>query len=390
MKSCGDSHQQQALFDEQPEFLEPKLAAKSKGGAQAESTEPLQAAEQSSQAQADGQAEPGCIRPQQLITDDDEPWQEQELASEQEDQVSAPVEAVLRPSSKGHWWLKMVATLALLIITIEGVTLINTVWQQQSWLSGLYALLFVVLFGGLLVVAFNEWRKLAQLTTTEHKQDSAKKILDGEACDDIVRFCKASLPDKIQQELSEATSQWQSMVNDGQTDADVLSLFDATVVAECDRKALQAVSLSSSQAAAVVALSPLAALDMFVIAWRNIRMIDDVAACYGVELGLLSRMRLMKLVIYNLIYAGASELTLDIGLQSVGADLLGKLSARGAQGLGAGLLSARLGIKAIQLCRPLPFTQPDHQPKVSDVMKQIKTVVADKLKQLTVKAAVKD
>jgi putative membrane protein len=34
--------------------------------------------------------------------------------------------------------------------------------------------------------------------------------------------------------------------------------------------------------------------------------------------------------------------------------LLGKLSARAAQGLSAGVFTARLGYKTMELCRPLP------------------------------------
>ncbi|MBW8190368.1 YcjF family protein [Neiella marina] len=385
MKSNGDSHQQRALFDEQPEFLEPEqtaTASANDGNDAGTSSKPNDDAE--------SHIELADIKPQQVIDEEDEQWQEQTIDDELDDTEAESVNTVLRPAAKNRWWLKFVAALALLIITIEGVTLINAVWQQQSWLSGLYAALFVLVFGAVLVVVFNEWRKLAQLAETEQRQTSAQKILDGEPCDDIVRFCNVLLPERLNLELAEPHEQWRKLINDGQSDIDVLQLFDATVVAECDQKALAVVSKSSSQAAALVALSPLAALDMFVIGWRNIRMIDDVAACYGVELGLVSRLRLIRLVIYNLIYAGASELTLDIGLQSVGADLMGKVSARGAQGLGAGLLSARLGIKAIQLCRPLPFTQPDNQPTVSDVMKHIKTVLTSKLKQLAVKATAKE
>ncbi|MBD1390326.1 TIGR01620 family protein [Neiella sp. HB171785] len=370
MKSQGDSHQQQALFEEEPEFLEPQRAAR----AEPKQSESAENAE--------------TFEPQQIIDDEQSPWSEQaiELESTAPDEQPA-VEDILRPAAKSHWWLKTIALLAATIVTIEGVVLANSVWQQQSWLSGLYALLFVLFFGGLLVLAFAEWRKLVQLSRTEQQQGEAQKIINGEQCDDIVRFSKALLPASLQPELSEATEQWQNLINDSQSDADVLTLYDCSVVSVCDQKALAVISKSSSQVAAVVALSPLAALDMFVIGWRNIRMINDVAACYGVELGFVSRLKLVRLVVYNLIYAGASELTLDIGLQSIGADLMGKVSARGAQGLGAGLLSARLGLKAMQLCRPLPFTCADSRPTLSTVMKQVHSSLSKKLKLVMTKEA---
>ncbi|GGA75582.1 UPF0283 membrane protein YcjF [Neiella marina] len=363
MKSQGDSHQQQALFEEEPEFLEPQRASRSS------------TAEQQSSDRTE------TFEPKQILDEEELPWSEQAIDVESmEDKPPQPVDDILRPSSKSHWWLKSIALLAATIVTIEGVVLANSVWQQQSWLSGLYALLFVLFFGGLLVMAFAEWRKLVQLSRTEQQHNEAQKIIDGEQCDDVVRFSKALLPASLQPGLIEATQQWQSLINDSQTDSDILALYDSTVVAVCDQKALQIVSKSSSQVAAVVALSPLAALDMFVIGWRNLRMINDVAACYGVELGFISRLKLVRLVVYNLIYAGASELTLDIGLQSIGADLMGKVSARGAQGLGAGLLSARLGLKAMQLCRPLPITNPDNRPTIGTVMKQVNASLTSKLK----------
>ena len=109
------------------------------------------------------------------------------------------------------------------------------------------------------------------------------------------------------------------------------------------------------------------------------RMIDEIPACYGLELGLLSRIGLLKLLLYNLLYAGVSELAIDLGLQSIGADLAGKFSARAAQGLGAGLLSARLGIKAMQVCRPVAFSEPEHPPRLSQIAKGLRKTL---LKQI--------
>ena len=49
-------------------------------------------------------------------------------------------------------------------------------------------------------------------------------------------------------------------------------------------------------------------------------------------------------------------------------DLAARLSARAAQGIGAGLLTARLGIKAMEVCRPLPWIDGDKRDwGISDV-----------------------
>ncbi|HAF9964707.1 TPA: DUF697 domain-containing protein, partial [Salmonella enterica] len=51
-------------------------------------------------------------------------------------------------------------------------------------------------------------------------------------------------------------------------------------------------------------------------------------------------------------------------------DLAARLSTRAAQGIGAGLLTARLGIKAMELCRPLPWIDND-KPRLGDFRRQL-------------------
>jgi len=53
------------------------------------------------------------------------------------------------------------------------------------------------------------------------------------------------------------------------------------------------------------------------------------------------------------------------------------VSSRVAQGIGAGLLTARLGIKAMELCRPLPWL--DDKPRLGDFRRQLLTQVKETL-----------
>ena len=108
---------------------------------------------------------------------------------------------------------------------------------------------------------------------------------------------------------------------------------------------------------------------MLLMLWRNLRLVNKIAALYGLKLSYWSRIKLIKQVIVNMAYAGASELVADLGADLLGAELLGKLSARMAQGLGAGMLTARLGLKAMHLCRPIPFA--DDAPKLGHIRQKI-------------------
>ncbi len=136
-----------------------------------------------------------------------------------------------------------------------------------------------------------------------------------------------------------------------------------------DEQASKEINRSSAESALMIAVSPLAIVDMAFIAWRNIRLINRIAAIYGIELGYYSRIRLFKMVLINIAFAGASELVREIGMDWLSQDIMARLSTRAAQGIGAGLLTARLGIKTIELCRPLPWM--DDKPKLADFRRQL-------------------
>ncbi|OEE72598.1 hypothetical protein A130_00955 [Vibrio genomosp. F6 str. FF-238] len=99
-------------------------------------------------------------------------------------------------------------------------------------------------------------------------------------------------------------------------------------------------------------------------------MIDKLADIYGVELGYWSRVKLFKLVLINMAAAGASELAVDASMDLLSMDLAGKVSARAGQGIGVGILTARLGIKAMSLLRPIPWKK-DRAVRLSTIRKQI-------------------
>jgi putative membrane protein len=78
----------------------------------------------------------------------------------------------------------------------------------------------------------------------------------------------------------------------------------------------------------------------------------------------------VRLVLLNMAFAGASELVREVGMDWMSQDIAARLSTRAAQGIGAGLLTARLGIKAMELCRPLPWLEQD-KPRLGDFRREL-------------------
>jgi uncharacterized protein (TIGR01620 family) len=67
-----------------------------------------------------------------------------------------------------------------------------------------------------------------------------------------------------------------------------------------DAQARREISRSAAESTLMIAVSPLALVDMAFIAWRNLRLINRIATLYGIELGYYSRLRLFRLVLLNI------------------------------------------------------------------------------------------
>ena len=55
-------------------------------------------------------------------------------------------------------------------------------------------------------------------------------------------------------------------------------MYKRQVLQSFDQKAKKLIMKMSAESAVIVAISPLAVIDMFFIAWRNIRLINKIAA----------------------------------------------------------------------------------------------------------------
>ncbi len=143
----------------------------------------------------------------------------------------------------------------------------------------------------------------------------------------------------------------------------VLALVEDEVLAPLDQAAAREVEAAARRVAAVTALVPLALADVFAALTANLRMIRRVAEIYGGRSGLLGSWRLTRAVFAHLVATGAVAVGDDLLEPVLGGSLLTKLSRRFGEGLVNGALSARVGVAAMEVCRPLPFSK-RHRPSV--------------------------
>lgn len=139
-------------------------------------------------------------------------------------------------------------------------------------------------------------------------------------------------------------------------DADaLLVLAEESLLEPLDRAALAAVEAAARRVAMVTALVPLALADVATALVVNMRMIRTVAEIYGGRSGTLGSWQLLRRVFMSLVATGALALTDDLLGSFAGGGLLSKLSRRFGEGVVNGALTARVGLAAMDLCRPLPW-----------------------------------
>jgi putative membrane protein len=152
-------------------------------------------------------------------------------------------------------------------------------------------------------------------------------------------------------------------------DADaLLMLAEEELLVPLDARALQEVEAAARQVATVTALVPLALADVVVALLASVRMIRQVAQIYGGRSGLFSSWRLTRAVLAHLAATGAVAAGDDLLESVLGGSVLSKLSRRFGEGVVNGALSARVGIAAMEVCRPMPFSKA-HRPSTRQVIK---------------------
>ena len=149
----------------------------------------------------------------------------------------------------------------------------------------------------------------------------------------------------------------------------LLGLAEAELMAPLDAAARLEVEAAARQVATVTALVPIALADVVAALTSNLRMIRRIAEIYGGRSGTLGSWRLTRAVLTHLVATGAVAIGDDMIGSLAGGGLLSKLSRRFGEGVVNGALTARVGIAAIEVCRPLPYVRLS-RPSVTGVVKQ--------------------
>ncbi|WP_425045880.1 YcjF family protein [Primorskyibacter sp. S87] len=150
--------------------------------------------------------------------------------------------------------------------------------------------------------------------------------------------------------------------------ATLLGLAEDELLSPLDAAARAEVESAARQVATVTALVPMALADVATALTASLRMIRRIAEIYGGRAGTLGSWRLTRAVFAHLVATGAVAVGDDLLEPVLGGSVLSRLSRRFGEGLVNGALTARVGVAAMEVCRPLPFS-PERRPSVRGIVR---------------------
>jgi len=147
---------------------------------------------------------------------------------------------------------------------------------------------------------------------------------------------------------------------------DRLAIAERELLAPLDVQAKRAIAAASKQVSLVTAVSPRAIVDVAFVIFAAVRLLRTLARIYGGRPGLFGFLRLAKAALNHLAVTGGMAVGDSLMQQVLGLGLAARISAKLGEGVLNGLMTARFGLAALSVCRPLPFIR-EEPPKIGDV-----------------------
>ncbi len=281
--------------------------------------------------------------------------------------------AARRSSALGRWFWRSFGALVLFFLSLWAWNFVTGLILSNPVLGAVALGLLGLFLAVCLAIVLREWAALARLARLDRLHSAAAEARGSNDLGaarrvaDRIAALYAGRP-----ELRWGLERLAARRGDA-FDADALfDTVEAEVLAPLDAVARAEVEAAARQVAAVTALVPIALADVAAALTANLRMIRRIAEIYGGRGGTLGAWRLTRAVFSHLVATGAVAVGDDLIGSVAGGGILSRVSRRFGEGVINGALTARVGVAAIEVCRPLPF-HGQRRPSVSGMVKRALT-----------------
>jgi putative membrane protein len=305
-----------------------------------------------------------------------------EAAAEEDAALAEGTSVPVQPQKRGGRWLSLlVAALAGLIALGLGLAvdnLIRDLFSRNDGLGWVAVALAAVAALALVVLAAREIVGLIRLRRINRIHEHAVEAAAAdsrEAARAVVREIDSLYRRRPETARGRAAlARHRNEIIDGR---DLIGLAETELLLPFDESARRMVLSSAKRVALVTAISPRALVDLLFVGAEILRLIRRLATLYGGRPGTIGFFRLARETIAHLAITGGMAAGDSIVQQLLGHGVAARLSARLGEGVVNGMLTARVGIAAIEVCRPLPFII-GAPPRLGDVMAALRPLGGEK------------
>lgn len=281
--------------------------------------------------------------------------------------LHAPAEPQLpvlaaQPPKRRRWKMKLaVSALAAAIcgwLAIDLYLWVSAAFTSSAGLGWAAAATVVLGLTAAGAVMAHEMRSYLALKTVEANQQRLALQLQGtthsEARDAIRKvIAEIALDDKTRS----AIETFQRQVQPHHSPAQQIEIFAQTVMTPLDQRAEAVVRRATTRAFGITVLSPTAIIDAVFFIAISVRMVREIAACYGHRPSTLATIHLLRRLVVEAGKLGVVDFAGATLTQYVGGAVLERVATSAAESMYAAQRMARIGLVAMSMCRPVPFRQ---------------------------------
>ena len=270
--------------------------------------------------------------------------------------IPPPPTAPKRRSWLGTIFLSTVGALVSLAIGLWMDQLIRDLFSRAEWLGWLASGLAALAALSFLFILARETMAIARLASVERLRETALDATrrdDPKAARKLVAELTSFLASKPETAAGRrALAKLEDDIIDG---GNLVRIAEAELLTPLDLRAKQMILDAAKRVSVVTAVSPRALVDLAYVLFESGRLIRRLSELYGGRPGTLGFLRLARGVLAHLAVTGAIAAGDDFVHQIVGQGLAARLSARLGEGVVNGMMTARIGVAAMEVTRPLPF-----------------------------------
>ena len=307
------------------------------------------------------------------------------------DKINAESEPRYKPARKRGWSLSVLFWSALsgiisLAIGLWLDTLVRDLFARWDYLGWAGLALVAIAILSLLFFIGRELLALRRLARLDHLRAEVEVIYKDGDRKDAMKIANDLLA--LYQEQPSLFRARQALKQDLPhlfDREDILAQTEQLLMPPIDRLVTHRVHQAAKRVAVVTALSPRALFDVIVVLVETVRMVRFIAESYGNRPGFVAMLRLTGHIASHLAVTGGMAAGENLLQQIIGHGLAARLSAKLGEGLLNGILTARIGLTTIALCRPMPF-KTEAQPQLGAVIKTLRATSEEMEKQETASA----